>query len=179
MDLLKELAEIDTDQSSADNIINDIENQKYELSKKSHILKILALCNQVEKIIDEVEFKQDKIKFLKVYWEGNAQRKDIKLGFYLLDSNKKELAVLNENYTFIKSFSMLSKETDKLGLFDPAFKSDLDPNSEDMILDAKLSIKEKLLNILLSKELKSILDYNRMQLNIPENENTKKVRMKI
>jgi hypothetical protein len=181
MDIKTELMQIESDNSSIDKLVQDIEFQENELLKKAHILKIVALANKIESMIKTDLFTEYKVDFLEIYWENLVGSDKTKLGFCILDKNKQRLPPLNGNHGFIKPFAAIMKETDKLGFFKQSFlKEDaLELKPQDMIIELKLGIKDKLLNVLLSNELKKVLEYNKMQLEVPNNNesNSKKLKM--
>lgn len=181
MDITSELTEIDSNNLSVDKFLKDIEAQQYELFKKAHLLKVINFSNEVEKLVKTNIFKNYGIYFIEVYWDRPMGSNNIKVSFLMQDKNNKRMNVLDGNNGLIKPFSNISILADKLNWFKPEFvkESALELNPKDIILDAKLGIKDKLLDILLSNELQSILNYNKMQneLGNSNSNNDKKLKM--
>jgi hypothetical protein len=181
MDIKKELIEINLDKLSADRFIQDIESQQYELSKKSHILKSIAFGNTMEELVLTDLFRNHGVYFLEAYWQKPIGEGDIKLCFCILDSEHKRMSVVDRYNTFVPPFAMLDKINNKINPIKPEFVNELglQLHSNYTLLELKPGIKKKLLELLLSTELKSILDYNEMENDLPSNNDasTKKIKM--
>lgn len=177
MDIREELINIESNNSSSNKYIQDIEAQKYELSKKAHLLKMIAFSNAIEELTKTDLFIDNGVEFLEISWERSSPSSihNIRLCFCILDKEKKGMPALKDQ-TFVLPFSTLMKETDKLGMFDYEFIKNgaLTFFTKELTIEAKPGIKDFLLDILLSDDLKVILNYNRMQLELPNNSSCSK-----
>lgn len=171
MDIKKELIKISSDSSSIDKLIESVELKKHELSKKSHLLRVIALGNTIEELNKTNLFKDEQVKFLEVCLDKEPPIADLKLTFCILDKNKNRMRVIDENNIFVPVFSTLMVQTYKLGLINQMFINEdaLTSLKADRIIELKPGIKDVLLNILLSDELRKILEYNKMQIELPSN----------
>jgi hypothetical protein len=171
MDIKKELIEINLDKSATNKFIQEIEAQQYELSKKSHILKSIALGNEIEDLIKTDLFIGHGVYFLEAYWDKPIVEGDIKLCFCILDSEQKRMSVVDRYAVLVPPFYALEKITHKFNPIKPEFVNQLglELHSNCTILAIKPGIKEKLLNLLLSTELTAVLDYNKMHISMPTN----------
>jgi len=165
MDITKELKEIDLNNENINKFVKDIEFQQHELLKKAHLLKVVNFANEVEKLIKTNIFFDYNIYFFEAYWDRPIGSSNIKLSFLIQDKSKKRMNVIDESNLLIKPFAKISGLVDQLNWFKPEFikQSALELTLEDIIIEIKPGIKDKILDILLSNELKSILNYNKMQ----------------
>ncbi len=152
-----------------------------EQIKKLHLFKILSISNKLEQKVKTDFFSKDNIKFLKIYLHDDDRRENHYLiGFNLFNDN--ELVRNFSDKKFVEKhdyfISLLKDQIEGSGsLSDKLINIDIKDNPKYLAL--KPGIGEKLIDILLSKELKSILDYNKLQLNIPVNHQSNQTKIKI
>jgi len=166
MDIKAELKEIILHGADADNLVKDIAIQQEELLKKSHLLKVISFSNKMEKFVAENVFVDSDIGYLELESLYNASdNAEIEISF-LSEHKKDYIGDKKLRYLIkgaLKDIQNCSKE-----FLHESF------NNKNYILDLKLGIGNKILEIFLSDQLKKVYDYSKMQAELSENNNQEK-----
>jgi hypothetical protein len=175
MDLTKEFKTMQNDGNSK-NIVAQLREKQIEIEKKIFIVQIVDMANYAQKLYEEKVFQENKIHLFEVSWNfedgvGNA-----------FDYRFKDEANENIIYLTVKNANKLSPMlnclTSLMG-FNDDFLSEGFNHYQKNLLEINKNIKEKILNLFLSEELKKIVEYNELELNIDKKEQLTKQRSKI
>lgn len=164
---LQKLDSIDNFDIESINVIKQIKFDQEELTKKLHIVKAVIFANKLEQAVSTDFFSKMGIRYLQLNRAYTDNEGDV-LRFYLLDKNNQGLfahydAHENEQtravYAMIEELHPFEPENLNLKLF------------SSTLVSAELSpgVKEKILDLLLSTELKGEYEYNKMQGELPSN----------
>lgn len=168
MDIRKELENISQDNYYVTTVFNDIEKQEKELRKKKHLFKVINLVNIVNEMTNSNFFRDNGIITLKMnisydYYDGH------RVDFSLNDKNDQEvmfeLHTVEANkklnlWTAVHALNRFEEENVMQGL----------PDGFEKTFKLKPGIGNEFLDIFLSNELKSVLEFNKMQNSLPQNE---------
>lgn len=175
MDIKKELKQMDLELKSAEDIVEDIYaehreliRQQKELTKKEHLFKVISLANKMEESVQTDFFTKKGIKWL--YVECQENQYGYEVVSLLLDKSEN---VMHEE----KQETFITNLFSKIESFDIKHANEEIENGYYHI-ELVTGIKDNILNLFLSNELKKLLDYNKMQIELPNNETSLK-RMKI
>jgi hypothetical protein len=166
MDIKKELKQIISEGKNPDDCVADIENQKLELLKKSHLLKTISLANKIEGFVRNDAFTEKQIGFLELeYFYGDLSAGQIDFTLLTNDGqfmivNAYDRALVREALSHIKGFEDKFVNDDFAG--------------KEHRLELKPGIGKEIISLFLSDELKKIYEYSKMQAEIPENDNHSK-----
>lgn len=159
-----------------DNVSLKVLNEQQEiLSQKIYLLKVQSIANQIEEKQLNGFFGNNSNFIGMIYEQGGDKAPEIISG--LLDINGMQLASITDSdkYMFLHR---IFREIDgfSIDFISDNLKANMrkyNPNRyENNFIDKvkiESGISEELLNLLLSKELKSILDYNNLQLELGTN----------
>ncbi len=172
MDITKELLEINSSKDAGASLYQDIKRQQEELLQKRHIVQILCAATEIEILIAEGFFEKDKVKFLTISgdqdYNGNCR-----IVFDGLDKDQEYAMGATADY-----YERLFENIFKYKELD-VFLTDIDFNTDNYNLELVPGITEKILEILLSADLKKVYDYNKMQLEMPSNNKNNEKKLKI
>lgn len=170
MDIKNELEEIMINDKNADDLVENINNQRNELLKKAHLLKVISCCQKLEKFIDKIPLLGKDIGFLDleyIYTGASGGKIDFSL------TTKDQLyAIVNLNITDI-----VKNAIEPIDGFPMEFVNDRFIGI-DYSLELKAGISEQILDLFLSDELKKVYDYSLMQIELSHNDNNNK-RLKV
>jgi GTPase Era involved in 16S rRNA processing len=161
MNLMNEIQTI-RESGDAKSVVKILREQKKELEKKLFIVQILQMANHAHKLYEERVFEDNKLHLFEISWYvedgvGNAFNYQFKSKsdeiIYMTVSNGRKLTPLVDPLLALMNFN-------------EDFISDEFKNDNKCVLEVDENIREKILNILLSKELKKQLEYNELQLDI-------------
>jgi len=152
-------------------VVKDIVSEKVELKDKEHILETVNLANKLEKLVEEKFFKELQLTAIEIvcdydYEEGYKIRVPSvsTLGGFTQDANQEQIEFFEEFFSSISEHDsdFISKEL-----------------MDGSILELKQGIAREVINLLLSSRLKTIFDYNKMKVDLPDNNgsNTKKIKI--
>lgn len=164
MDIQQELREIynrSNDDTKA--IIKQAKDYSKQLEKKNHILAVVNIAQVIEQLIENRSFE-------------NADTYYIKLNLNHVFS------CYGKNKNFL--YGPIEKKVGKLNnLTEDFFKIPLDENyisgNLDNFIDLTKPIKEQVFKLLLSKELRTIVEYNQMQMDLPQNSQELTTKLKL
>jgi hypothetical protein len=175
MDIDKEIAEIRQRRGNSNNIINALEEQKNQIDKQIHIISIISVACDVQDMIklgDFSSFNIDKISLIFTYDHdyGNV----IRYAFHDKDGHK-----IKKRIGDISNFTeKLDEVFDLVSGWDLEWVSDLFKEKELVILNLDQSFENKFIDLMLSKELKVVLEHGELQNSMPSNEViNKKIKM--
>lgn len=164
MDIIKELKAMQKT-ANINRLVDGALEQRKIWDQKTHLLKVISLVREIKNLVENKVFESDGISMINMASYGSNTSNHI--GIILLSENFDMLKnpKKKEYHNFFNALSILSdfdiKNTS--GAFDAYIK--LDKN-----------IEEQIYKILLSKELKSILDYSQEKLSGKDNEQENKPR---
>jgi hypothetical protein len=177
MDIRKELKQImlkgDVDDEVFANIARqheELRKQQDELIKKEHLFKVISLANKLENAAKEEFFVKDGVYWVHIECPENQYGYGIH--FWLLDKSEGAMNGIDKQEAFMEK-SLL-----EINNFNPDFANE-EVISGYYYIELVPGIKEHILNLFLSDELKKIYDYNKMQLELPTNNKTEARRKKI
>jgi hypothetical protein len=173
MDLIKELEKIENNNVSYSTILDEFNQEKAEMDKKMHIINVLSIAKDVEDYINLNDFEAINIGGFEMDCceDEDTKSQSISFSFFRCDGE----AILHDSMKkkhpeILQRFREIFNGSNYKGLKDLSVKTEF-LNAEftesgwievDFIQDAG----EVIVNSLLSKELKSILDYSKMQLEL-------------
>lgn len=156
MDLQQEMREIyNRNSDDTKSIIKQAKEYSKELEKKKHVLAVLNIAQVIEQLVENKSFENADTYYIKLH---------LNHVFSCYGKNKNFLYAPVE-----KKVEKLSNSTEDL------FKIPLDErylggNVDNFnLIDLSKPIKEQIFKILLSKELRTIVEYNQMQIDLPKN----------
>jgi hypothetical protein len=167
--LSEELKSIEISEDGLDRKIIGIESQKNELKKKSHILKILSISNQMEDFVKKDFFKKANINEIRLYITQDYDNGP--LYQFELINEKEPLSYHNNDEEYIKVFDTLENLFSQITEFDHDFTNHELQNES---IELKTGISDRLVNLLLSDELLKALNYNLIKIELSGNINVNK-----
>jgi hypothetical protein len=170
VDIKEELKAIISNSRDTDDLVADIENQKFELLKKSHLLKTISFANKIENFVKNDVFVEKSIGFIELeylYADLSAGQ----ITFDLLTKDGQYIVINAHDHSLVKE--ALSHI---IGFNDEFVNNDFAGDSYK--LELKNGVGQEIMDLFLSDELKKIYDYSKMQLELSENAgNHKKLKM--
>lgn len=185
MNLIKELEKISNENFSHESILESMEEEKLQLEKKQHIIHVLKIARDIDNYINLKNFELCNIGGFELDCYENTTEKicSISFNFYhndgemiLHENMKKEYPEILQRFREIfngdkfKSLKDLSVKKDFLS------ENFIESSCEEV--DLAEGAGEVLINMLLNKELKSILYYSKLQLDL-ENKKEPNKKLKI
>lgn len=167
MDIKEELKIINAGSNAdANEVARNVHNQVELWMRKFYILQAINFANQVERLADAGYFKDNNIGFMEV-------------------SNVGSMHFYNINNTYINDFTMRSgglevynQLRDITSHFD-SYSNDYGSTNWDKKIDFQKNIKSQILDVVLSKELKKIVEYNELAVELKENNDISPKRPKL
>lgn len=181
MDIRKELVQITEDSNYAENLVEGIAFQLEELVKKSYLFKVIAFANTMEKVVESGLFKEESVKYIvpECFYAGNEYtgNKGCEFGCSLID-DKGRTFVQDSSGGYTQSAKIIRSALNKVEGFSAELVNDKFLGV-DHRLELTIGIGEKIIDLFLNEELKKIYDYNKMQLEVPNynDSSTKKLKM--
>jgi hypothetical protein len=177
MDIKKELKQIILNGKVDDEVFADLarqneelKKQQNELMKKEHLFKVISLANKLENAAKENFFIKDGVHWVHIECPENQYGYGIH--FWLLNKSEEMIDGVEKQEEFMEK-SLL-----EINNFNPDYANE-EVTSGYYYIELTPGIKEHILNLFLSDELKKIYDYNKMQLELPRNNKTEAKRKKI
>jgi hypothetical protein len=179
MDINTELFDISENQKTPKEIIKELREKEAETAKKIHIFSVVDLINSIEeemvkgKIFEK--YGIDKI-VLKYKYDTDA---DVNLlGFECYHSNGNKISAYDDRAKIQPSHDMLWRILRDFDDFTAGYVNQDFLKNKNAILNANEGIGEEIANILLTRELKAILDHGKLQNDLSKNGKNSK-RMKV
>jgi hypothetical protein len=160
---------------NVDNIINNIVDERKQLEISLHLFKIIKVADQIEKAVKEGYFNDPEVISITLVFD-DQDYVHFQTGFYLTNEYGTKYTEDDNVVYYEKPISFFSDLFNELGKFKIDF---INEDCEYKTLKLDTNIKEEILKLFLNEELKKIYDYNKMQLDLPINNesNTKKLKM--
>jgi hypothetical protein len=181
MDLIKELEKLKNGNISHQSLVDQLEQEKEDLEKKKYMVALLHTAKQVEEYVNLRNFATLNIKgfLLECYIDEDFYH-SIRIHFYRPDGEIIHPSSMRKEYPGLTARldEILHGGDPKYWLVKTEYLNEdfIEKRSHD--IDLAKGAGEKVLDALLNKELKNILDYSRMQVDLPTNElNSKKLKM--
>jgi hypothetical protein len=169
MDIENELKEIIYNHKTNDDVVIELENEIANLMKKSYLFKVIAAAEKIENIISDDFIKNNEIKSLIVQCPYSAY-----YSIHLSLPNKRNTRMAQaKKDNIVKLIKMLGEHINDLTYIDPSW-TNLNQYTHENTIDLKPGIGKQIFNLLLSKELISLYEYTKMQIELPNNGNKKK-----
>ncbi len=147
MDLTKELNEIDKFKGgNPDSLINYVLEQNKMMQKKIHLLYVMNITKTIDELAKQKIFEKDEVCFLEIYTDEDCALYD-KSNCYIMEDNS--------------SYDLL-KKLFKNNAINLAYTS----KNINKRIDLREDVQEQIYKMFLSKELRTILEYNEMNINL-------------
>lgn len=178
MDISKELEQIDNNKIRVAPLLNNLVAQREELDKKIHLFKIVQIANTIKEMVNNDEFKTDdiySIKLFNVYDDDYGYR----INFRCYDKNYDLVSEINWLNEPVESINVLEKLIQTLIGFNSTYINEdfVEGSNKEIIM--KQGCEKDFLNLLLSKELKTTLDYSTLKKEVPQANEVKPKKHKI
>lgn len=173
MDISEELNQIKTGLIDNQTVLGNLLKERDEFNKKIHVFIVLNIANAIKEMVDSDIFQKYDISSINIIHKCNDETSTNFIGYELFDSklNKIEYIIFPEEKVLIAQ--------NLNGLFVDLYDFSSDNISEelcDTTKNVKLvkGVDNELLDLLLSKDLKTTLDYSQLKISLPENSNKDK-----
>lgn len=176
MDLVKEFDDIQKGKRNPQKILDVLFVEHQELMKKMHIFKSLLISESIKEMMEANSFHKDDILAIQIFkYQDDNYSESIKFKVY--DLNDKPIQHRGyygeENGSIAKLLELFSQlddfETDNISF---------DLKNGYHYIELSQGSHEEILNLLLSEDLKIMVQYNKMQLDLSSNEkNPKKLKL--
>jgi len=173
MQLSKELNDLKVGLTPGE-ILNNLMEERGQLEEKIHLFKVIRLATDIEKMIESNMFERFGIDNIKLEHQVYNSMNYSAIVYNLYDINGKRINEIVEPVRKIKDLFENMSEIDS---------TNLSINMHDdsgMPIKLEKGAKEKIINLLLSKDLKTKFDYQMMQSDLdinPENKNKSKPKL--
>jgi hypothetical protein len=175
MDITKELKELNSTDNFGNKILQELEVQQDEFNKKLYLIQMLSAAKEIESMVNEGFFKLNNIDWLYMnIYESKFEKKFHKITMrvggenFIKDSHEQEFYNLKIKKIFKNIEEINLKLVNEELLINHEFYLDLIPGVEQKILD-----------LFLSDELKKVLEYNQMQLELSNNNDSNNKKLKL
>jgi len=174
MDIKKELAQLNSSKNFGEDIVDDLASQLKEFKDKVHLFNVIFIANKIEDAVINGFFINEKYLNLDLMIQQGFnynimcdlldEDRGLILDYTNINSNTKQTEFIQNLFNKINGFSSedINSEFDK-----------------DVELELKLGIKDKIIDLLLSKELKATLEYNKMGMELPKTPKNKSKNIKM
>ncbi len=153
MDILKELQLIQSE-SIVDILVNEAMEQRKIWDQKAHILKVFNLTREIETLVENKIFEKHDIAKINIANYGSGSSNHIGI---ILFSSDFEMLKNPKDKEYKRLFSLF----DQLSDFD--IKNTNGPFSA--YIDLQKEVKTQIYKVLLSKDLRTLLEDNEAQIN--------------
>lgn len=162
MDLIKEL-KLAEEKSNAEKVIDDLYDQQCEISQKIHILRVNELAKDVLAFVRSELLKSDEVKGIHLYFYQDNNDSDNRFFFHFEDANEDRLSdKLEKKYFGVRK--KFQKLFDSFGFVNLANINEEFSNQQWCDIKLDENIDKAILDLFLSKELKAVLDFSKMQI---------------
>jgi hypothetical protein len=159
MDIINEL-EIGNIENNFQDSIEYIEEQKKIWAKKSHIFNVIRLANAIEQLQQEEIFKNDGVEYIAIDHENNSTTGNFLMCNFFNSKGHIEKRVKGKD---IESYT---KIRDYINSFDNFDDKNIQTQDFEGNIFLKDDIRKQIFNVLLSKELRTVIGYSEMQLEL-------------
>lgn len=181
MDLIKELERLEKGNISHDDLVVQLKEEKANLDRKAYIVALLHTAKRVEEYVGSRNFAALNIKgFQLECYVDDDNCHSLRIHFYRPDREIIYPRAMREEYPGLSARldEILHGGNPKYWFIKTEYLNEdfIEAGSHD--IELVKGAGEKVLSVLLNKELKNILDYSRMQLDLPINDgNSKKPKL--
>jgi hypothetical protein len=169
MDIIKELELVKNSDGELKNVLKYIREERELWNKKLYIFKIIEVADDIESLIKEGVFKDHSIEHILIYHDAGGE---IDFSFHNEAKSKINPTVALRYFSPYKTLSTIFAREREL------YQQYITENIK-VFIDLKENIQEQVVNALLPEELKTILKYSEMNLEIPNKEESVTKRPKI
>jgi hypothetical protein len=181
MDLIKELDKLENGNISHQTLVEQLEQEKEDLEKKKYMVALLHTAKRVEEYVCLRNFNKLNIRGFQLECaidDDNCH--SLRIHFYRPDGEIILPITMREEYPGLSArlHEVFDVGNIKYWFIKTEYLNEdfIEAGSHD--IDLVKGAGEKVLSALLSKELKNILDYSRMQVDLPTNDiNSKKLKV--
>lgn len=181
MDLIKELEKLEVGNVSHDALVEQLEEEKANLDKKAYIVALLHTAKRVEEYVGSRNFAALNIKGFKLEcYIDEDDYHSMKLHFYRPDGGIILPLTMRQEYPGLTARldEIFNNGNPKYWMIKTEYLNEDFIESQSHNIDLVKGAGEKVLSVLLNKELKNVLDYSRMQVDLPTNDsNSKKLKI--
>ncbi len=164
MDINQDLQDLVSHKRGVLEIINDLDEQEKQIKKRKHLIKIVDAAEGLHKLSEEKQFEDHQIKSMVISYRLDHDYDDQNNGYVvtykLINKNDKEISRNHGNKYFLDA---LDDYFDYLANFNPDNINPLFNEKEEIIITADKNLAGKFLDLMLSPELKLIVQYNDLQ----------------
>lgn len=167
MDITKELSKFNSNKDEIRTILERLQKEQEIAEQKTHIFHVLELANNLKQLAPTlIEVGCEIIRMINC--DG---RRSYSIELAPRRINEDRLDVRDEKQKYLPWFAALLDITPDFKL-NNAFTNDF----KDTNINLNKNIEEQMYNTLLSKELKSVLDYNLLNLDLVEGKEKKSIK---
>jgi hypothetical protein len=170
MDIIEELNILKT--SGYKDSFDYAMKKKEILDKKLHVIKVVNVVNQIENVINEGFFKENEVDSIKIEVCYNNQH----YYYFSMHQGKKEVNFKDHTDNDVEPVERIKNAFDELNGLDLDYIGKV--FNEPIFLDSN-NLRNTILGILLSKELKTALDFSEMQCELSTNSVKKNLKNKV
>lgn len=176
MDLEKEFKQMGSTPQEIKEVVYSLVREKKEIEKKIHLFKVLSCAKEIAQFSQSQDLESHNISAISFRHYKDYESSGNNLMFDLLNLSSQEIDydVMNEKQSDILGQYMGILSANGLYGFDPEFINE--EFKEDIQLPVSLlnNTEEKILELFLSKELKTALKFQQMQNELPMNDEVSK-----
>lgn len=163
MNISQELKEILSKEKTAEEVFNDIEKQQKDLNIKAHLIWAINIKNTVKDLLDNNFFEWNYVKSISLINDTNIYNKGNNLRITLFEDSENNLDIEIYNNQELSNFKKLLRKFE----FD-----DININAEihkrsTVNFKVDENLPNNILDLLLSKEMKTILEYSELEVSMP------------
>lgn len=163
MDIQKELKELIYDKKSVYDLRDEINQEKIKLEKQMHLILALSISEKMEKAVNQNLFRD--FSFINYEIRFYSLKLSVKYSLKGKGNKKYKTNISQELTEFLDEIAL------DMDLLDAKYRNQdkLSNSNPEHILELKPGIGQEMLELFLSKELKTVLEYNKMQIELPSN----------
>lgn len=178
MDLTNELTKIQN--GEADNILTQLYQEQQDILKKIYVVTILQVVEQIDNMLEENIYEKFGSPSIQIHYDYEEGIGNI-LNFDLLDQYEVKIPIYTKNLS--REITHLPQKTKSflhsLNGFSEDFVTEDFKGGDKIVFDVEPGLGSKVLDLLLSQELKKALEYNQMQLVLGDNTRLNSKRPKV
>lgn len=167
MELTTELKNIKNNSSSVKSVLEHLKQEQIQLDKKVYIFKVLDLAKELTDMVDSGLTSANKIHGLVVHHYVNFVTDD-KCIVHFLDSKGKVMDIKNGKTARFNFTQKITSLFNGLGLEVLDYVSEDFQSSRECFVPLKKGVDEKILELFLNKELTSMLNCSKMQVDLED-----------
>lgn len=166
MDFAKEIAEIKARTGNSYTIVNTLEEQKNEIDKKIYMVNVVSVACEIQDMINNGEFSKFNVDKLSLFYGNDLDYGNV-LRYKLLDNNKE----IKKTSAHIDDLTeKLNEILDGVSGFEIEHVSSQLKDDDSVYLNLNMTFEDKFIQLMLSKELYTILEHAELQNTLTTNE---------